>query len=103
MTRFCWAAVVLVALAAPFPVDEKKDDGFVPLFIGKDLTGWVNVNGAPGTFFVKDGAVITTGKPHGYLRTAKQYENFIAEFERWQRMAAREPSRPSRLQAVQAG
>jgi hypothetical protein len=56
-------------------------DGFVPMFNGKDLTGWVNVNCAPGTFFVKDNMIITTGKPTGYLRTAKQYENFIAEFD----------------------
>ena len=57
------------------------DDGFVPLFNGKDLTGWHNVNCAPGTFYVKDGMIITTGIPTGYLRTAKQYENFILEFE----------------------
>jgi hypothetical protein len=58
-----------------------QDDGFVPMFNGKDLSGWVNVNCAPETFFVKDDMVITTGKPTGYLRTAKQYENFIAEFD----------------------
>src|SRR5262249_22817207 len=81
--------VVLFALAGILPgfTDDKKpdvpagSDGFVPMFNGKDLTGWVNVNCAPGTFFVKDGEIITTGKPTGYLRTAKQYENFIAEFD----------------------
>ena len=78
---------VLFALVAVLPFfaddkkDDKKDDGFVPMFNGKDLTGWVNVNCAPGTFFVKDGEIITTGKPTGYLRTDKQYENFIADFE----------------------
>jgi Domain of Unknown Function (DUF1080) len=56
-------------------------DGFVPLFNGKDLTGWHNVNCAPTTFFVKEGMIITTGVPTGYLRTDKQYENFILEFE----------------------
>ncbi|HLW67956.1 MAG TPA: family 16 glycoside hydrolase [Gemmataceae bacterium] len=60
---------------------DDKDAGFVPMFNGKDLTGWVNVNCHPDTFFVKDGMVITTGKPTGYLRTEKQYENFIADFE----------------------
>src|SRR5437764_4957907 len=75
----CIAAVLLAV--APSWADEKKDDGFVPMFNGTDLTGWVNVNCAPGTFFVKNGEVITTGKPTGYLRTAKQYENFVAEFE----------------------
>jgi hypothetical protein len=83
-----WAAAGLLALAAvaPFRADEnkagdKKDAGFVPMFNGKDLTGWVNVNCAPRTFFVKDNEIITTGKPTGYLRTTKQYENFIAEFD----------------------
>src|SRR5262249_8352207 len=52
-----------------------------PMFNGKDLSGWVNVNTHPSTFFVKDDLIITTGKPTGYLRTEKQYENFIAEFE----------------------
>jgi len=61
--------------------DVQQDDGFAPMFNGKDLSGWINVNCAPETFFVKDGMVITTGKPTGYLRTTKQYENFIAEFE----------------------
>ena len=56
-------------------------DGFKPMFNGKDLTGWHNVNCAPGTFYVKDDMIITTGKPTGYLRTDRQYENFILEFE----------------------
>lgn len=57
------------------------DDGFKPLFNGKDLTGWHNVNCAPSTWFVKDDMIITTGKPTGYLRTDRQYENFILEFD----------------------
>jgi hypothetical protein len=72
--------LLIVAAALPAKADE-KDDGFVPLFNGRDLTGWVNVNCAPSTFYVKDSEIITTGKPTGYLRTAKQYENFIADFE----------------------
>src|SRR5438552_9605114 len=58
-----------------------QEDGFKPLFNGKDLTGWHNVNCAPSTWFVKDNMIITTGKPTGYLRTDKQYENFVLEFE----------------------
>jgi hypothetical protein len=79
--------LVLVASLAVLAADRKPedpksdDDGFVPMFNGKDLSGWVNVNCAPGTFFVKDKEIITTGKPTGYLRTEKQYENFIAEFD----------------------
>jgi len=77
-----WTAALLLALAVAVPAltdDKTKDAGFVPMFNGKDLAGWVNVNCAPDTFFVKDNEIITTGKPTGYLRTEKQYENFIAE------------------------
>src|SRR6516162_1917498 len=84
MRYFRWTTALLLALAfvAPAPAEDKsKDDGFVPMFDGRTLTGWVNVNCAPSTFYVKDGEIITTGKPTGYLRTERQYENFIADFE----------------------
>ena len=80
-----WTAALLLALAAAVPAltDDKKkdDDGFVPMFNGKDLSGWVNVNCHPSTFYVKDGMIVTSGQPTGYLRTEKQYENFVADFE----------------------
>jgi hypothetical protein len=85
MTR-ALSALVLFAAALSLPAagqDDKKStpDGFVPLFNGKDLSGWVNVNCHPSTFFVKDGTIITTGRPTGFLRTEKQYENFELELE----------------------
>src|SRR5436309_1865210 len=83
-----WIAALLLTLAVVAPAltddtkrDDAKDAGFVPMFDGRSLKGWVNVNCAPSTFFVKDQEIITTGKPTGYLRTEKQYENFIAEFD----------------------
>ncbi len=81
-------ALILLAVAlglAALRDTRGADDGMVPLFNGKDLTGWVNVNCHPDTFFVKDGMIITTGKPTGFLRTERQYENFILEFE-WMHM-----------------
>ncbi len=56
-----------------------------PLFNGKDLTGWVNVNTDKDTWKVKDGVLICSGHPIGVMRTAKQYENFIMEIE-WMHM-----------------
>src|SRR5262249_46756524 len=38
-------------------------------------------NCAPETFYVQDGEIITTGKPTGFLRTDKQYENFVLEMD----------------------
>jgi hypothetical protein len=72
---------VAAALLAQEPKPAPADDGFTPLFNGKNLDGWVNVNCHPNTFFVKDGTLITTGNPTGFLRTDRQYENFILEFD----------------------
>src|SRR4051812_12939520 len=75
-------ACLCLVLAAPAQAaDQSEKDGFVPLFNGKDLKGWVNVNTHPGTYYVKDNTIITTGKPMGFLRTEKMYENFVLEFE----------------------
>src|SRR4051794_41422353 len=56
-------------------------DDFRPLFNGKDLAGWVPINVAPETFTVRDGMIVSTGKPKGMLRTERPYENFIFEVE----------------------
>src|SRR5690349_21304139 len=77
LLAFTFAAAVA---AVPAAADEKKPAG-TPLFNGKDLTGWTNVNCAPGTFFVKDGEIVTTGTPTGFLRYAKQLENFELEMD----------------------
>ncbi len=73
--------VVVCALFNLIAAEEVKEEGFVPMFNGRDLSGWVNVNCHPKTFYVKDDMIVTTGKPTGFLRTEKQYENFIADFE----------------------
>ena len=75
LTVFCAAAVVAA-----------DDDGFVPLFNGRDLTGWVNANCAPETWSVKDGVIHCTGRPTGAMRTTRQYENFILEVE-WRHLS----------------
>ena len=75
------ALLVSLAFAAPAFAAEPDKDGFTPMFDGKTLTGWVNVNCHPSTFFVKNGEIVTTGTPTGFLRTEKHYENFILEME----------------------
>lgn len=73
------AASVSLAGAAENPKPEA--DGFVPMFNGRDLTGWTNVNCAPETWSVRDGVIHCTGNPIGGLRTVRQYENFVLELE----------------------
>ena len=61
---------------------------FVPLFNGRDLDGWVNVNCAPETWTVRDGMIVCTGIPTGVLRTNRHYENYVLELE-WRHMKKR--------------
>ncbi len=61
------------------------DEGFRDMFNGKDLSGWVNVNCDKSTWSVRDGMIVTSGHPTGFMRTDKQYENFIMEFD-WRHM-----------------
>lgn len=74
---FTTALVALLTLSS----SAQQDDGFTSLYNGKDLTGWHNVNCAPDTFIAKGEEIITNGNPIGYLRSAKQYENFILEVD----------------------
>lgn len=74
-------AIVFILILLMTPAGPAADDDLVPLFNGKDLTGWVNANCALRTLAVRDGLIVSTGKPSGFLRTEKQYENFILELE----------------------
>jgi hypothetical protein len=77
---------ILLMAAAGF-ARAADNDGFVSLFNGRDLTGWVNANCAPETWSVRDGLIHCTGKPTGAMRTSRQYENFILEVE-WRHLSS---------------
>jgi len=64
-----------------------RESGFQPLYNGRDLSGWVNVNCAPSTWVAKPDRIWCSGVPTGVLRTEKQYENFVLELE-WRHLAA---------------
>lgn len=77
----CWFRLAFAFSLSLVLLARGADEGLVPLFNGKDLTGWVPVNVAPSTFTVRDGIIISTGKPTGVMRTERMYENFIIELE----------------------
>ena len=60
---------------------EEVRDGFVSLFDGKTLKGWVGLKGNTDSYYVKDGMLICkdTGKVH--IFTTKEYANFILRLE----------------------
>ncbi len=51
-------------------------DGFVPLFNGMDLAGWI---GDTGGYVVEDGSIIC--RPGGNLYTENEYSDFVMRFE----------------------
>ena len=69
----------IVAVAGPLAGDPGQ--GFVDLFNGKDLSGWVNVNTDPDTWSVRDGVLVCSGQPIGVMRSERQYENFLLHIE----------------------
>lgn len=78
---------ILLASACGLAAARAADDGgFVPLFNGRDLSGWRPVNVAPDTFTVRDGMIVCNGSPSGFMRTERAYENYILEAE-WRHVA----------------
>ncbi len=73
---------LLLTLAASFSV-LAEDAKFTPLFNGTDLTGWVRHSGT-ADYRVEDGCVVgktVAGTGNTFLCTAKEYGDFILEFE----------------------
>jgi hypothetical protein len=73
----------LVVLASACLASNVRADeaGWVPLYNGKDLSNWVNVNCAPETWTAQGDVIHCTGRSTGALRTPRQYENFILELD----------------------
>jgi len=60
-----------------------SDKGWISLFDGKTLDGWVQINGT-AKYEVKDGTILGTtvkGSPNSFLCTQKHYSDFELEFE----------------------
>lgn len=72
---------VALSMVGRAAATAQPEDGFRPLFNGRDLSGWVDVNCAPETWSVRDGMIYSTGRPICELRTERMYENFILELE----------------------
>lgn len=73
-------AFVAAAFVRADAADAVTPTAKVELFNGKDTAGWVShlKGDAPqdGTWSVKDGILVCTGKPNGFLRTEKSYQQY---------------------------
>jgi hypothetical protein len=72
--------VAVGALAVAYAAEE-KEEGFVPLFNGKDLTGW---EGDAKLWVVEDGMLVGRSpgiKYNDFLATAKSYGDFVLRYQ----------------------
>ncbi len=65
---------------------QADNENWTPLFNGKDFSDFAFHLGKKGTenngtFSVKDGIIIVSGKPSGYMFTKKSYSKYILEYE----------------------
>jgi hypothetical protein len=73
----------IVALSLLSGAAHAANDEWQPLFDGKSLAGWRQVNGT-ANYEVIDGAIVGTtraGTPNSFLATEKTYGDFVLEFE----------------------
>ncbi|MBM4017958.1 MAG: DUF1080 domain-containing protein [Planctomycetes bacterium] len=71
-------ALAVVAAALTCLAAEKTEEGFVPLFDGKTLTGWV-VRSGTAKYTVEDAAIVgatVEGSPNTFLCTEKEFADF---------------------------
>jgi hypothetical protein len=79
------ACVMMAGMLRPVLTQE---EGFVPLFNGRDLTGWVYGRSSNGTenrtgkgYQVENGVLFSTKEDGGNLFTEEQYSDFVLRFE----------------------
>ncbi len=86
---FAVAAAAAVALMPPLGATavQKAEPGFVSLFNGKDLTGWVygkrgeRENKSGLGYQVENGVLYSTVADGGNLYTEKEYADFVLRFD----------------------
>lgn len=82
--------LTLLALLAAAP--QEKEEGFEPIFNGKDLSGWTyflnktgpNKDGSmkmADVWSVADGVITCKGQPPGYIRTEADHKNFVLKLQ----------------------
>lgn len=83
-----WILIACFGFVSIPGVPSAQEEGFTPLFNGKDLTGWVygrRGNGAENRtgkgYQVANGVLFTTKEDGGNLFTEKEYSDFILRFE----------------------
>ena len=81
--RFVKTMAIAAVCAAFMAVNglAAGEEGFTPLFNGKDLTGWKLMSGVGPGYVVQDGVIVCPADGGGNLMTEKEFSNFVLRFE----------------------
>ncbi|MDR1865765.1 MAG: DUF1080 domain-containing protein [Bacteroidales bacterium] len=82
-TRVEYRDIYIREIARPEPYrvsDDEKTNGFVPLFNGIDMSGWI---GNLKDYYARDGQIVCDPAKggHGNIYTDREYSDFIMRFE----------------------
>jgi hypothetical protein len=76
--RLLWIVISAAALSA---TAAPVEDGFKPLFNGKDLSGWTLTGKHGRGYLVEGGKLVCPADGGGNLFTEQEYANFVLRFE----------------------
>ena len=78
----------LTSLALVLAFASPAEEGFVPLFDGKSLNGWITVVGKPGDWVAEEGVLVAEGLGQGMDQPDRPFADY--------RSPARLPDRAGR-------
>ncbi|MHB8863537.1 MAG: 3-keto-disaccharide hydrolase, partial [Pirellulaceae bacterium] len=59
----------------------EAEEGFVPIFDGKSLDGWVGLKEDTSSYYVQDGMLICKETGHVHIFSEKEYANFVLRLQ----------------------
>jgi len=75
------APVLFLTFLLIFACSSQQDSNFIPLFNGKDLTGWFAMGGNIESWIAEDGMLSCIAEGGGWLTTEKEYADFILRLD----------------------
>ncbi len=76
-----WISTLTLCAICMLTNDVLSAAEWTPLFNGKNLDGWVAIDGPASSWNVEDGQLFCTGQGSGWLSTDKEYDNFELDLE----------------------
>ncbi len=75
------AVVLILSCAATPRLCAQEQQGFRPLFNGKDLSGWVVMHGPGSAWTVDEGVLSSNAPPKCWLRATDEFVNYVLRLE----------------------